>query len=160
MTRRQKAIAIIITFCVLLVAAAVSLNVSWILITARQDALLILGVILFALIIAGIIVYTVFLVMEIRRNEEYDSFLNAVTHELKTPIASIRLYLETLQSRPVDDAQRRDFYRIMLEDSERLLGTVEQVLKAGEVRHSTKRRNWQEVNLATIVSETLELARL
>ena len=56
MTRRQKAIAIVITFCVLLVAAAISLNVSWILITARRDALLILGVILFALIIAGIIV--------------------------------------------------------------------------------------------------------
>src|SRR5438045_2252467 len=72
------------------------------------------------------------------------------------PSASLRLSLTTLQCRPVDDAQRRDFYRIMLEDSERLLGTVEQVLKAGEVRHSTKRRNWQEVNLATIVSETLE----
>jgi len=60
----------------------------------------------------------------------------------------------------VDEAQRRDFYRIMIEDSERLLGTVEQVLKAGEVRHGTKRRNWQEVNLTAIVSDTLELARL
>ena len=49
MTRRQKAIAIIITFCVVLVAAAISLNVSWILINARRDALLILGMVLFAL---------------------------------------------------------------------------------------------------------------
>src|SRR5262249_49396584 len=86
--------------------------------------------------------------------------LNAVTHELKTPIASIRLYLETLQRRPLDEAQRNDFYRIMLEDSERLLGTVEQVLKAGEVRLGSHRRNWQEVNFTTIVTETLELARL
>src|SRR3954471_4000246 len=138
MTRRQKAIAIIITFCVLLVAAAISLNVSWILITARQDALLILGVILFALIIAGIIVYTVFLVMEIPRNEEHDSFINAVTHELKTPIASIRLYLETLQSRPVTEAQRRQFYEIMLADADRLHHTVDQVLKAGVAREKPK----------------------
>ena len=53
--------------------------------------------------IAGLVLNTIFLVREIRRNEQQDSFLNAVTHELKTPIASIRLYLETLQRRPVDD---------------------------------------------------------
>ena len=138
MTRRQKAITIIIAFCVLLVAAAISLNVSWILITARRDALLILGVILFALIIAGIIVYTVFLVMEIRRNEDHDSFINAVTHELKTPIASIRLYLETLQSRPVSEEQRHQFYAIMLADAQRLHQTVDQVLRAGVAREKPR----------------------
>jgi signal transduction histidine kinase len=86
--------------------------------------------------------------------------LNAVTHELKTPVTSIRLYLETLQSRPLDDAKRHDFYRIMLEDSDRLLGMIEQVLKAGEARHADRRRNWQEVDFAQVARETLELARL
>ncbi len=81
------------------------------------------------------IVNTSFLVREIRRNEQHDSFINAVTHELKTPIASIRLYLQTLQRRDVDEAQRREFYRLMLDDTDRLLGTVEQVLKAGEASH-------------------------
>jgi signal transduction histidine kinase len=158
-TRRQKAIAIIITFCVLLVAAAISLNVSWILITARRDALLILGVILFALIIGGIIAYTVFLVLEIRRNEEHDSFINAVTHELKTPIASIRLYLETLQSRPVSDEKRRQFYGIMLADAERLHQTVDQVLRAGVAREQPRgAARTAIVDMAAVARECVDIA--
>ena len=85
------------------------------------------------------IVNTSFLVREIRRNEQHDSFINAVTHELKTPIASIRLYLQTLQHRDVDEAQRREFYRLMLDDTDRLMGTVDQVLKAGEAGTQARR---------------------
>jgi len=103
---------------------------------------------------------TIFLVREIRRNEQQDSFLNAVTHELKTPITSIRLYLETLERRSVDDTRRHDFYRLMLEDTDRLLGTVEQVLKASEVRQRNRRKNWQDVNFAAIVRESVNLALL
>jgi two-component system, OmpR family, sensor histidine kinase SenX3 len=159
-TSRTKTIAFFIALGVCLVALAMFLNVSWIVFHKRSTLLLVLGIIFFSVIIAGLVVNTIFIVREIKRNERQDTFLNAVTHELKTPIASIRLYLETLQSRPLDETQRRDFYRIMLEDSERLLGTVEQVLKAGEVRQGTRRRNWREVNLTAIVSDTLELARL
>ena len=105
-------------------------------------------------------VYTVFLVREIHKNEQQDSFLNAVTHELKTPIASIRLYLETLQTRQLTEAQHQDFYRIMLEDTDRLLGTVEQILKAGEARHASSKKNWEKVDFSAIVAETVELTRL
>ena len=133
-TRRTKAIAFFITLGACLVALAIFLNITWIVFHWRQFVPLVLGIIFFSVIIAGLVVYTIFIVREIRRNERQDSFLNAVTHELKTPITSIRLYLETLQSRPLDEAKRRDFYRIMLEDVDRLLGMVDQVLKAGEVR--------------------------
>jgi two-component system, OmpR family, sensor histidine kinase SenX3 len=143
-----------------LVALAIALNVSWIILNWRQVVPLVLGIILFGLLIAGLVVYTIFLVREIRRNERQDSFLNAITHELKTPIASIRLYLETLESRPLDETQRRDFYRIMLEDTDRLLGTVEQVLKAGEARHKSDRKNWQALDFSALVRSALELTRL
>ena len=101
--------------------------------------LAILGVIFFLLIIAGMVLNTIFLVREIRRNEQHDSFINAVTHELKTPVASIRLYLQTLQTRELDRAKRREFYRIMLEDSDRLLHTIEQVLRAGSAGSRIRR---------------------
>jgi two-component system sensor histidine kinase SenX3 len=159
-TSRTRAIVFFITLGACLVGLAVFLNVSWIVVNWRRDVWLVLGVIFFSVIIAGVVVNTIFLVREIRRNEQQDSFLNAVTHELKTPIASIRLYLETLQSRGVDDTQRREFYRIMLEDADRLLATVDQVLKAGEARHGSRSNQWLEVDFSKIVEETAELARL
>jgi two-component system, OmpR family, sensor histidine kinase SenX3 len=159
-TRRTKAIAFFIALGACLVALTIVLNVSWIIFHWRQVVPLVLGIIFFGLLIAGLVINTIFLVREIRRNEQQDSFLNAVTHELKTPIASIRLYLETLASRNLDEAKRREFYRIMLDDTDRLLGTVEQVLKAGEVRHASARKNWQEVQFSAIVREVLALARL
>src|SRR6266853_1542639 len=114
---RRRAIAFFVVLGVCLVLLAVGLNVGWIILNWREGVLLFLGVIFFALLIAGMIVNTSFLIREIRRNEQHDSFINAVTHELKTPIASIRLYLQTLQRRDVDESQRREFYRFMLDDT-------------------------------------------
>ncbi|OLC22330.1 MAG: two-component sensor histidine kinase [Chloroflexi bacterium 13_1_40CM_55_7] len=157
-TSRRKAIAFFVVLGVCLVTLAVGLNVGWIILNWREGVLLFLGVILFTVLIAGLIVNTSFLVHEIRRNEQHDSFINAVTHELKTPIASIRLYLQTLQRRDVDEAQRREFYRLMVDDTDRLLGTVEQVLKAGQATHK-KRNHRAPLNFGDLVQECVDVAR-
>jgi two-component system, OmpR family, sensor histidine kinase SenX3 len=159
-TGRAKKIAFFVTLGSCLVGLAVALNVTWIVLNWREVVPLVLGIVVFTLIIAGLIVYTVFLVREIHKSEQQDSFLNAVTHELKTPIASIRLYLETLETRQLSATQRHEFYRIMLEDTDRLYGTVEQILKAGEARHANSKKNWQVVNFSEIVAETVEITRL
>src|SRR5438094_7060406 len=130
---RRKSVAFFITLGACLVALAIALNVGWILLNWREVALLVLGIVFFLLIIFGLVLNTTFLIREIRRNEQHDAFINAVTHELKTPVASIRLYLETLQTHPVDEGKRQEFYRIMLHDSDRLLSTIEQVLRTGRV---------------------------
>jgi signal transduction histidine kinase len=157
---RRKTIAFFITLGACLIGVAIALNVSWIVLKWREVGALVLGVIFFAFIIAGVVLNTVFLVREIRRNEQQDSFLNAVTHELKTPVTSIRLYLQTLQRRELGDHERRDFYRIMLEDTDRLLGTVEQVLKAGEARHGAGERHREQVDFCALVRDSVELAML
>jgi two-component system sensor histidine kinase SenX3 len=156
-TRRRGAIATFITLGVLTVGLAVTLNIGWIILNERTFALAILGVILFAALIAGVVLNTVFLIREIRRNERQDSFLNAVTHELKTPIASIRLYLETLQRRPVEESQRQEFYKIMLSDSDRLLATVEQVLKAGQLGQRQRQQNRTLINLESLVADCIAI---
>jgi len=158
-TSRRKKMAFFIVLGICLVALALTLNISWIILNWRKDVLLLLGVIFFAAIILGLILNTGFLVREIRRNEQHDSFINAVTHELKTPIASIRLYLETLQRRELNETQRQQFYGLMLEDADRLIGTVEQVLKAGEIGYRRGTHHRVETDFGRMVLECMDLAR-
>jgi len=155
-----RTIAFFITLGSCLVGLTIYLNIVWLVHNWRNVVPLVLGIIFFGMIIAGLVLYTIFLVREIRRNEQQDSFLNAVTHELKTPITSKRLYLQTLEKRKLSDDQRRDFYRLMMDDTERLMGTVEQVLRAGEIRQRRSRRHWKDVDFTAIIEESLELARL
>src|SRR6185312_15272053 len=157
---RAKTIAFFITLGACGVGLAIALNITWVIINWKEVVPLVLGIFFFGFIIAGLVLNTIFLVREIRRNEQQDSFLNAVTHELKTPIASIRLYLETLQRRDVPDEERRNFYRVMLDDTERLQSTVEQVLKAGEARHADDASHRQQVDFAPIVRESVQLSEV
>ena len=159
-TSRKKTIAFAITLGVLVAAVALVLNVSWIVLNWREVVPLILGVLFFGFIIAGVILNTIFLVREVKRNEQQDSFLNAVTHELKTPITSIRLYLETLQQRPLDDMQRREFYQIMMDDTQRLMTTVEQVLRAARVTQKNAVLQKSEIEVGPLVQDAVDLARL
>jgi len=158
-TSRKTAIAFFVTLGVSLAAAAMVLNISWIILNWRELVPLVLGVVFFGFIIAGVILNTIFLVREIRRNEQQNSFLNAVTHELKTPITSIHLYLETLQKRDLDEEQRREFYQVMLEDTERLMGTVEQVLRAARVVQKNAPLSRAEVAVGPLVQDAMDLAR-
>jgi two-component system, OmpR family, sensor histidine kinase SenX3 len=158
-TNRATTIAFFITLGVLIAGVAMVLNIGWIILNWREVVPLILGVIFFPVIIAGVILNTIFLVREVRRNEQQDSFLNAITHELKTPITSIRLYLETLQRRPLEDKQRQEFYQVMLDDTQRLMGTVEQVLRAARVTQKNAVLNRTEVEIGPLVQDAVELAR-
>ena len=141
-----------------LVGLAVALNIGWLVANWRSGVLLALGAILGLLLIAGLVLNTVFLVREIRRNEKHDAFINAVTHELKTPVASLKLYLETLQSRNLDDYRQKEFYEIMLSDMNRLQDTIEQVLLAGSVG-SRRQRQRAPIDVLAIVRECADRLR-
>jgi signal transduction histidine kinase len=159
-TSRRGTIVFFLILGITLVALAIALNVGWIILNWRQGVLLFFGIIFFALIIAGMIVNTSFLVREIRRSEQHDSFINAVTHELKTPVASIRLHLETLQRRDLPETQKQEFYRLMLSDTDRLTETVEQVLRAGRAGDRRAGREKSAVDFRQLVRECMDAARI
>src|ERR1700722_1375956 len=128
---RRKSVFLFIVLGGGLISVILLLYGGWFLFQWRSGWLLALGLLLLLALIGGVVLNTLFLVREIRRNEQQDAFINAVTHELKTPVASIRLYLQTLQTRAVEEDKRKEFYGIMLSDSKRLLSTIEQVLRTG-----------------------------
>lgn len=156
---RRGTIAFFLILGVFLVALAVALNVGWIILNWRQGVLLLFGIIFFALIIAGMVVNTIFLLRELRHSEQHDSFINAVTHELKTPVASIRLHLETLLRRELPETQKQDFYRLMLSDTDRLTDTVEQVLRAGRAGDKRAGRDKAEVDFGQLVRDCMDATR-
>lgn len=157
--RRRKSTIFFLILGVCLIALAIALNVGWILLNLQQIALLIFGIIFFTLIITGLVLNTTFLIREIRKNEQQDAFLNAMTHELKTPIASIKLYLETLRAREVEEVKRDEFYDIMLSDSERLLTTVEQVLQASKIKEKARQLNLSKIDIVSFLKECANLIR-
>jgi two-component system, OmpR family, sensor histidine kinase SenX3 len=155
---RRRSIVFFTLLGVGLVGGALALYVGWVIISWREAGLLLLGLLIFPLLITGLVLNTIFLVREIRRNEQHEAFINSVTHELKTPVASMKLYLQTLQNRQVDDAKRQEFYETMLEDSDRLLATIEQVLRAAQMGARTGNPSKSPVALGAIVQECLAVA--
>ncbi len=141
-----------------LIAVAVALNVIFVVISWTTGLLLLLGVPSFAVLIGGLVLNTTFLIREIRKSEQHDAFIHAVTHELKTPLASIKLYLQTLQRRELPPGTQHELIDTMLEDSERLQLTIDQILLAGKTGDARRVDNPTEVDVSDIVGECVTLA--
>jgi two-component system sensor histidine kinase SenX3 len=131
-----------LTIGIVLILLLLTLAVGWQVLvwTDRPDAapalrasdwlLLVLGSLFFLVVMVGLVWMCLWLVREMRLNQRQHAFLDAVTHEMKTPLASFRLYLDTLCRHDLEPAQRAEFLERMREDLDRLDGTVEQVLAA------------------------------
>jgi two-component system sensor histidine kinase SenX3 len=155
---RRRKVLLVGLLGALLIAVAVALNIGWIVVNWRTGLLLLVGIISFAVLIAGLILNTTFLIREIRRTEQHDTFIHAVTHELKTPLASIRLYLQTLRQRDVEPARQQEFIETMLSDTARLQSTIDQVLLAGKTGTARRVVNPIDVDLTEVVGECVTVA--
>lgn len=133
--RTRSTLHLPITLSVALMVLNVTLMVCWIVLLAQSTGwgALITGVIVFTVILVGLSFYMVLMIKEVRLNQRQANFVDSVTHELKSPIASLRLYLETLQLRAVTEDQRAKFYGVMEEELERLDHLITQLLEVGRL---------------------------
>ena len=155
---RKRSIVLVALLGSGLIAFAVALNVSFIVVNWRTGLLVLLGVIGLVVLVGGLTLNTAFLIREIRKSEQHDAFIHAVTHELKTPLASIKLYLQTLRQRDLPVDKRHDVIDTMLDDSDRLQQTIDQILLAGKTGDARRVEHPADVDVSEIVGECVSLA--
>ncbi|HEY0981938.1 sensor histidine kinase [Schlesneria sp.] len=151
--RSRMTLGIPITLGVILMTLNVTLMIFWIAVLARSAgwSALIIGVAVFALILVGLSFYLFLMIKEVRLNQRQANFIDSVTHELKSPIASLRLYLETLEMRSISDEQRTKFYRVMEEELERLDHLITQLLEVGRIDAIGAQSDPEELSLEAVL---------
>ncbi|PQO45349.1 sensor histidine kinase [Blastopirellula marina] len=132
------------TIAVIMIVLLIAMIVGWVIITAlaaNEDkdsatlywTLLPIGATFLVLILAGVVFYMVHSIKAVNLNQRQANFIDSVTHELKSPIASLKLYLQTLNRRSIPPEKVGAFYETMLEDIERLDHLINHLLEAGRL---------------------------
>jgi signal transduction histidine kinase len=147
----------------------VALAVGWIIVTARsalegEDAalywtLLAVGTTFLVLLLVGVVVYLLLSIKSVRLSQRQSNFIDSVTHELKSPIASLKLYLQTLTRRKVSDEQAEEFHRSMLEDLERLDSLINHLLDAARIEREPSETPLEEVDLTQLIRSIAQTAQ-
>jgi two-component system, OmpR family, sensor histidine kinase SenX3 len=166
---RAARVSVPIALTATIVAITIALTVGWQILVARESlalsvglkpihwVLIGLGSLFFALIITVLILQAVWLVREIRSNQRQQNFMDAVTHELHTPLASLQLYLDTLRGRALPEERRGEFLGIMAEELERLQHTIDQIIQAA--RSDGLRARRESLDLARLLERCADEAR-
>ncbi|MEM7314003.1 MAG: HAMP domain-containing sensor histidine kinase [Planctomycetota bacterium] len=159
----RRSLRLPITLAVMMIVLIVALTVGWILIIVLKTdtkmnvmwvTLLSAGTTSLVLVLLGTVLYLVLSVKAINLSARQSNFIDSVTHELKSPIASLKLYLQTLSRHNVDEQQRADFYAYMLDDVERLDHLINHILQAARLDRTTPAEETQLVDLASLIEAT------
>jgi signal transduction histidine kinase len=127
-----------------MIVMILALAVGWIMLAVRSAldsrswaplywTLLLVGATFFLLIVVGVVMYLTLSIKAINLSRRQSNFIDSVTHELKSPIASLKLYLQTLTRHQPSPEERQEFYRSMLDDVERLDQLINHVLDAARL---------------------------
>lgn len=150
-----------ILLAVVMIILLVVLTVGWVLLAvsgALNDpgfsglywAVLSIGSAFIVALLVGVVLYLILSIKAINLTQRQSNFIDSVTHELKSPIASMKLYLQTLSRHHVSLEERSDFHRFMLEDLERLDHLINQMLNAGRL-DAERSEEAEDVDLAELL---------
>lgn len=163
--RRLRSVSLPIILSVVAVGLSIALLVGWTLVmlrnaeftkeVLRNTLLMVAGIVSIAVIMTVLVLFTVFLVREILELRRQTSFIDSVTHELRSPLASLKLCAETLARPQLDEAGRESVRQMMVKDIARLGGVIEGILEASQVHRSERALAFQEIQVAQLVHEAI-----
>lgn len=151
-----------ITLGVIMIVLIVALTVGWVILAVfgaikdRNSAplywtLLPVGTLFLVLVLVGVVMYLALSVKAINLNQRQSNFIDSVTHELKSPIASLKLYLQTMDRHPLNAEQYEGFVRFMLDDVERLDNLVNHLLDAARLTSMPRHSEMEEVSVDNVI---------
>lgn len=160
--RKRRTLHLPITLSVTLMALNIALMVCWIVFLAKayQYTALTIGTVLFSLVLIGSTIYLVLTIKSIRLHQRQVNFVDSVTHELKSPIAAVRLYLDTLKLRQstLSAAQRDECYAVMDNELTRLENLINQLLEVGRLERIGQESDPEDVAITPVLERCAKAA--
>jgi two-component system, OmpR family, phosphate regulon sensor histidine kinase PhoR len=157
----RRSLSLPIVLAIVMITLLVVLTIGWVVLSVvgAKDTelpgvywtLLAIGSTFIALLVAGVVLYLILSIKAINLTRRQSNFIDSVTHELKSPIASMKLYLQTLSRHQVSPQLQADFHRFMLEDLERLDHLINQMLDAGRLDAERPNGEDEDVDLADLL---------
>ena len=151
-----------ITLAVVMSVLVLALIVGWVILAVEIEntglfwTLLVLGTSFLLLVLVGVVLYLLISIKGIRLSQRQSNFIDSVSHELKSPIASLKLYLQTLSRRSVTEEQQANFYRFMLEDVQRLDTLINHMLDAARLDQEPVETDLVDLDLSAVLSACAE----
>lgn len=163
---RRRSLGWPIALGVVMIVLLVALTVGWLVLPALGDdwnpgaywTIVALGATFLVLVLVGVVLYLALTIKAFRLNQRQSNFIDSVTHELKSPIASLKLYLQTLSRRPVSGEEAAGFYRFMLDDLERLDTLINHMLDAARLDQRPAEAELRDVELSSLLANAAETA--
>ncbi len=163
---RRRSLGWPIALGVVMIVLLVALTIGWLLLPWAGEkwnpaafwTFVVLGAVFLVLVLVGVVLYLALTIKAFRLNQRQSNFIDSVTHELKSPIASLKLYLQTLSRRPVSGEEAAGFYRFMLDDLERLDTLINHMLDAAQLDQRPAESEMRDVDLASLLQSAAETA--
>lgn len=160
----RRSLHLPITLAVVMIVLLVVLTVGWVLLAVfgalantrfagLNWTLLSVGTAFIAILLVGVVMYLALSIKAINLTRRQSNFIHSVTHELKSPIASMKLCLQTLNRRDVKREEQASFRQFMLDDLDRLDHLITQVLEAGRLDTVPTDGEAEEVAMADLLEE-------
>ncbi len=162
--RSLKSVSLPIVLTVIALSLSIAMLVAWTLVIAQAFLgrsehaggiwLMVLGILSFVTVMTVLVIFGISLVRQVLESRRQVSFIDSVTHELKSPLASLKLCLQTLARSSLDESQRVSLHRMMEADVGRLSSFIDDVLHASRAMSGRPNLVISEVRLDDLLRRT------